>query len=88
MTHRARGRAQAAGCAQWARHSQQSFLPLEFLEWALPVLNSALGPLLTEQQWGFPQGHWTAFFLADGQRCTSKKSHRFPAGMFQNPELQ
>lgn len=87
MTHLTRGRAQATRCARGARHNQQSFLPLVFLEWALPVLNTGLGPLLT-RQWGFPQGHRTAFFLAEVQRYTSKKSHTFPALMFQNPARQ
>ena len=52
---------------------QLSFLPLEFLERALPVLKVA-GPLLTRQR-GFPQGRQRAF-LAEVRRCTSKKSHR------------
>lgn len=62
-----------------ARHSQQSFLPLVFLvflELALPVLKAALGPLAHRGWRGFPQGHQTAFFLAEVWRCTSKKLHK------------
>lgn len=87
MTHLTRGRAQATRCARGARHNQQSFLPLVFLEWALPVLNTGLGPLLTRQR-GFPQGHRTARFLAAVQRFTSKKSHTFLALTSQSPALQ
>lgn len=78
MTHLTRGRAQAtgpAGRAGGARYSQQSFLPVVFLEWALPVLSTARGPPLTRQR-GFPQGHRKAAFLAGAWRCTSKKSHK------------
>lgn len=46
MTCLTRGRAQATGGAGGARHSQRSFLPAEFLEWALPVLSAAWDPRL------------------------------------------
>lgn len=46
MTRPTRGRAQATGRAGGARHSQQRFLPVVFLEWALPVLSAARDPRL------------------------------------------
>lgn len=53
---------------------QLSFLPLEFLEWALPILK-AVGPLLPRSgPRGFPRGHRRPF-LAEVRRCTSKKPH-------------
>lgn len=74
MTHLTSGRTQLCR-AGGARQSQQSFLPLVFLERALPVLKAAQDPCLLTRPAGISSGASDTFFLAEVRRCTSKKSH-------------